>query len=93
MPKQWIVNVCAVVLGAQFKQWVHYQIKERNTIMCTKKEMMITMDPQMAAKFGASSHVSCKLLSVRSHDLLFVHSDQGCLGKFAEGLLEKATNP
>ena len=61
--------------------------------MNTKKEMMITMDPQMAAKFGASTHVSRKLLSVQSQDLLFVYSDQGCLGKFAEGLLEKATNP
>ena len=35
--------------------------------MNTKKEMMITMDPDMAAKFGASTHVSRKF----SLDILY----------------------
>ena len=26
VPKQWIVNVCAVVIGEQFKQWVYHQV-------------------------------------------------------------------
>jgi len=36
------------------------QVEERNILMQQKKEMMITMDPAMAAKFGESSHVSRK---------------------------------
>ena len=60
MPKQWIVNVCAAVIGEPFKQWVRDQIEERNELMAEKKEIMIAMDPQMAAKFQASTHVSRK---------------------------------
>ena len=53
-----IVNVCAYVLGDLFKGWVKHQVEERNAEMCAKKEMMISMDPEMAAKFRASTHVS-----------------------------------
>ena len=60
VPKQWIVNVCAVVLGNEFRNWVAHQVEERNVLMCKKKEMMIAIDPQMAAKFQASTHVSRK---------------------------------
>ena len=28
VPKQWIVNVCAAVLGEDFKDWVHEQVEE-----------------------------------------------------------------
>ena len=59
-PKQWIVNVCAAVIGADFKHWVQDQIEERNAIMAEKKEIMISMDPVMAEKFAASTHVSRK---------------------------------
>ena len=50
-PKQWIVNVCAAVIGAPFKAWVKQQVEDRNTQMADKKEMMISMDPEMAAAF------------------------------------------
>lgn len=60
VPKQWIVNVCAAVIGEPFKEWVRAQIEERNELMAEKKEIMIAMDPQMAAKFQASTHVSSK---------------------------------
>lgn len=60
MPKQWIVNVCAAVIGDDFRAWVAQQIEERNSLMAEKKEIMIQMDPVMAAKFSASTHVSCK---------------------------------
>ena len=60
VPKQWIVNVCAAVLGEDFKGWVRDQVEERNELMAEKKEVMIAMDPQMAAKFAASTHVSSK---------------------------------
>ena len=60
IPKQWIVNVCAAVLGDVFKAWVAEQVEDRNALMAEKKEIMIAMDPRMAAKFTASTHVSCK---------------------------------
>ena len=60
VPKQWIVNVCVAVLGEVFKKWVQEQVEDRNALMDEKKEIMIAMDPVMAAKFSASSHVSCK---------------------------------
>ena len=59
-PKQWIINVCAAVIGQPFKDWVYDQVEERNVLMTKKREMMITMDPMMAQKFQASTHVSCK---------------------------------
>ena len=60
IPKQWVVNVCAAVIGEAFKDWVCDQVEERNALMAEKKEVMIAMDPQMAAKFSASTHVSRK---------------------------------
>ena len=64
VPKQWLVNIFAVVLGNSFKDWVVQQVQERNALMCEKKEVMIAMDPEMAAKFEASTHVSRKYLLV-----------------------------
>ena len=60
IPKQWIVNICTAVLGEDFKEWVQDQVEDRNALMAEKRELMIAMDPQMAAKFAASSHVSSK---------------------------------
>ena len=48
------------MLGEPFKMWVYQQMEERNALMTEKKEMMIAMDPEMAAKFEASTHVSRK---------------------------------
>ena len=59
-PKSWLVNVCAAVLGDVFKGWVVDQVEERNALMADKKEIMIAMDPAMAQKFAASTHVSRK---------------------------------
>ena len=65
-PKQWIINFCAAVIGKPFREWVAAQVEERNALMSQKKEMMIALDPQMAAKFNASTHVSrkCRPLDV-----------------------------
>ena len=54
------MNICAAVIGADFKEWVAEQVEERNAVMAQQKEVMISMDPVMAAKFAASSHVSRK---------------------------------
>ena len=71
VPKQWIVNVCAAVVGQPFKDWVSDQVEDRNAIMAEKKEIMIAMDPQMAAKFQASSHISRKCLTQLPHSSQF----------------------
>ena len=55
-----MVNICAAVIGDAFKDWVAEQVEERNALMADKREVMIAMDPQMFAKFNASTHVSCK---------------------------------
>ena len=60
VPKQWLVNICAAVLKDVFKDWVTEQVEDRNAYMADKKEVMIAMDQQMAAKFAASSHFSSK---------------------------------
>ena len=52
VPKQWIVNICAAVIGADFKDWVAEQIEDRNAVMADRKEVMISMDPLMASKFS-----------------------------------------
>ena len=61
-PKQWIINICAAVIGKPFKTWVKDQVEERNAIMAKKKDVMIEMDTMMAAKFEASTHFSRKYL-------------------------------
>ena len=60
VPKQWLINVCATVIGDPFRNWVKQQKEESNALMAEKKELMIAMDPVMAAKFQASTHVSRK---------------------------------
>ena len=60
VPRQWILNVCAAVIGQPFRDWVTEQVEARNSLMSQKKEMMIAMDPEMASKFAASTHVSRK---------------------------------
>ena len=61
-PKQWIVNIVAAVAGQQFKNWVTHQVEERNAEMAEKRELMISMDPEMAQKFASSTHVSRKYI-------------------------------
>ena len=59
-PKQWIVNVCAAVVGQPFKEWVSQQVEDRNAEMAEKRDLMISMDPVMAQKFANSTHISRK---------------------------------
>ena len=88
VPKQWLVNVMAAVLGDAFKDWVIDQIEDRNMLMADKKEVHIAMDPQMAAKFAASSHVSSKSSRKLSVPLsFFLYSDKGSVREYVEDLL------
>ena len=60
VPKQWVVDICAAIIGQEFREWVEDCKEERNEAMAQKREMMIDMDPEMAARFKASTHVSRK---------------------------------
>ena len=59
-PKPWIVNICAAVIGQPFRDWVAAQAEANNVKMSAKKNDMISMDPAMAAKLMASTHVTRK---------------------------------
>ena len=59
-PRQWIVNVAASILGKPFQDWVGAKIKERNATVTEERNMLINMDPRVAAAFHASNAVSCK---------------------------------
>ena len=63
VPKQWLGNVCATVLGDEFSDWVKYQVKVRHEKVADKKDIMISMDPEMAKIFQESTAVSSKYLT------------------------------
>ena len=59
-PKQWIVNVAASVLGNVYTDWVKSQVEARNAKVTKEKDLMISMDPEVAAAFERSTAVSRK---------------------------------
>ena len=60
VPRQWIINVCAAVIGLPFKNWVYDQVQERNIEMADKREVMIGVDKEIEERFRASNHVASK---------------------------------
>ena len=60
VPKQWLCNIANSILKDQFSDWVKSQVELRNENVKSKKNMMIQMDPELAAAFAASSKVSRK---------------------------------
>ena len=66
-PKQWICNVSASVLGDVFVNWVKDQIEARNAKVTKQKDLLIAMDPDVAAAFQQSTAVSCKCLITTIH--------------------------
>ena len=58
--KEWICNVCATVLGDSFNDWVKQQVEERNAAVTSKRDLMITMDKDVAEIFRSSTKVSRK---------------------------------
>ena len=45
LPKQWVCNVAAKVLGGSFKQFIQERIVERNEKLAEDKDLMISIDP------------------------------------------------
>ena len=62
--------------------------------MAEKKEIMINMDPQLATKFQASTHVSRKLHYLFFNDYFVdVFSLEGHLFKHVKGIQQEEKNP
>ncbi|MEC8878028.1 MAG: hypothetical protein VX554_02475 [Candidatus Thermoplasmatota archaeon] len=60
LPKQWVVNVAYSVVGDQFGAWVREQIEARNLKVAHERDMLVDLDPEIAAAFAASTAVSRK---------------------------------
>jgi len=60
LPKQWIVNVCYKIIGDRFEKWIMLKIHERNDKLAETKNLMISIDPEIAKIFNSSNFVSCK---------------------------------
>ena len=60
LPKQWVVNVAASFIGGPFNDWVKEQIERRNKRVAIERDVMINVDPDIAAAFNNSSAVSRK---------------------------------
>ena len=73
MSKQWISNVCSTLLQGLFSGWVRNQIEERNAGVTKKKNLMISMDPEVAAAFRASTKVSRKYYLIYILPITFIY--------------------
>ena len=52
IPKQWIINLIYSLTGNQFKNWVRERIESRNTRITDDRDLMISLDPKIAAAFA-----------------------------------------
>ena len=58
LPRAWVINVGASVVGQPFVDWCGERIKTRNTEMARDRNLLIKMDPRLAAAFERSTAVS-----------------------------------
>lgn len=71
------------IVGDNFRRWVLEHVKHRNDHLAEKHDLMIELDPEIAAAFGNSLNISSKseLSDIGgvylSFDRLFTCSDQG----------------
>ena len=70
VPKQWLVNVAAAVVGQSFEDWVDEKVAERNDRVAVEKDVMIDVDPLIAQCIRESNAVSRKYQSMCN---LFIH--------------------
>ena len=48
LPRAWVINVGATVVGQPFIDWVSKRIAARNKEMAKDRNLLIKMDPQLA---------------------------------------------
>ena len=58
LPKQYLTNVIYTIVGQNFANWVRAKIEERNAKVQKDKDLMIAVDPAIAAAFQNSTAVS-----------------------------------
>ena len=60
LPKQWVINLVYSLVGDDFKQWVRSRIDSRNEKLVITNNLMIQLDPDIAAAFKHSTAISSK---------------------------------
>ena len=60
LPRQWLVNLVYTLVGDSFGSWVTQHIKTRNDKLAEKQDLLIDLDPAIAAAFGSSLNISSK---------------------------------
>ena len=58
LPKQFILNTALTICGDGFKQWVRTQIETRNQKVTKEKDLLISIDPEVAQAWQHSTAVS-----------------------------------
>ena len=58
MPKQWVCNVGATIIGQPFIDWCAERVLTRNREMARDRNLLIKMDPKLARAFQRSSAIS-----------------------------------
>ena len=66
LPRQYIANLIYTVVGKPFAKWVEAQMRKRNEKLKADQDMMIDMDPEIAAIFAKSTSVSGKYHHLRA---------------------------
>ena len=64
VPREWICNVIATIVGEPFVEWVSARIHERNAQLVEEKQLGIDMDPEIAAAFHTSTAISVSVHSI-----------------------------
>ena len=62
LPRQWVINVIYSLCGDDFREWVSQQVKDRNERLAEKRDLMIDLDPDIAAAFSNSAYISSKYM-------------------------------
>jgi len=60
LPREYIGNVIYTLAGDNFQQWVTARINARNNKVTSDRDLAISMDPEIAKLFKASTSVSSK---------------------------------
>ena len=63
VPRQWLINVIYSIVGDDFRKWVSVEVKNRNDQLADNQNLMIELDPEIAAAFGSSLNISSKFTS------------------------------
>ena len=63
VPRQWLLNLAFTLLGEPFRAWVKDEIEHRNEEIAKKRDLLIEMEPEVAAAFHASVNISSKCIN------------------------------